>query len=75
VGRAFVDADGELPEMRIGEWHLGRPLDNSLAGRHGNPVMQHLNPAFYEGAATRDPALPHSTSPRETTRQGRRTPA
>jgi hypothetical protein len=54
VGRAFVDPDGELPEMRIGDWHLGRPLDNSLpdslAGRHGNPVMQHLNPAFYEPA-------------------------
>jgi hypothetical protein len=31
VGRAFVDTDGELPEMRIGEWHLGRPLNDSLA--------------------------------------------
>ncbi len=110
VGRAFVDANGELPDMRIGEWHLGRSLRNrlpdSLAADHTNVVMQRLGPAFSEPArwhafiaavqaehaagthgpltgllrwidehgelverqsATRDPALPHSTSPVEAT--------
>lgn len=108
IGAAFVDANGELPEMRMGEWHLGRSLrkriPDELRDDHTNPVMQCLGPAFYDPAhwaafvdavyvehavgkhgplngllawikdygqiieqqsATRDPQLPHSTSPVE----------
>jgi hypothetical protein len=54
VAHAFADQTGALPEMRIGEWHLGRSLrrriPDGLFADPANPVMQRLGPAFYTPA-------------------------
>jgi hypothetical protein len=52
VANAFADHNGPPPDMRIGEWHLGRALrrriPDSIAADRTSPVMQRLGPAFYE---------------------------
>ena len=54
VANAFADQAGAPPEMRIGEWHLGRALrrriPDSMAADPTSPVMRRLGPAFYEPA-------------------------
>jgi hypothetical protein len=54
LANAFADHNGGLPDMRVGEWHLGRALrrriPDSLAADPGSPVMQRLGPAFYAPA-------------------------
>jgi hypothetical protein len=54
VANAFADHNGLLPEMRIGEWHLGRALrrriPDSILADPASPVMQRLGPAFYAPA-------------------------
>jgi hypothetical protein len=51
VANAFADQNGLLPDMRMGEWHLGRALrrriPDSLAADPASPVMRRLGPAFY----------------------------
>lgn len=57
VANAFADRNGPLPDMRIGEWHLGRALrrriPDGMAAEPASPVMQHLGPAFYAPARWR----------------------
>jgi hypothetical protein len=57
VANAFADHNGPPPDMRIGEWHLGRALrrriPDSIAADPTSPVMQRLGPAFYEPARWR----------------------
>jgi hypothetical protein len=57
VADAFAGEHGVLPDMRIGEWHLGRALrhriPDSMAADPRSPVMQRLGPAFYEPARWR----------------------
>jgi hypothetical protein len=50
VANAFADDNGGLPDLRIGEWHLGRSLrrriPDGIAADTRSPVMQRLGPAF-----------------------------
>jgi hypothetical protein len=52
IARAFADDNGEIPELRMGEWHLHRSLrgrlPDSLAADASNPVMQRIGLAFRE---------------------------
>jgi hypothetical protein len=51
LANAFADHNGGLPDMRIGEWHLGRALrrriPDSMAADPASPIMRCLRPAFY----------------------------
>jgi hypothetical protein len=57
LGNAFADHNGGVPDMRIGEWHLGRSLrrriPDSIAADPASPVMRCLGPAFYAPARWR----------------------
>jgi hypothetical protein len=57
LGNAFADHNGRVPDMRIGEWHLGRSLrrriPDSMAADPASPVMRCLGPAFYAPARWR----------------------
>jgi hypothetical protein len=57
VANAFADQTGLPPDMRMGEWHLGRALrrriPDSMAADPASPVMQRLGPAFYATARWR----------------------
>ena len=51
---AFADHGGWPPDMRIGDWHLGRALrrriPDGLAADPAGPVMQRLGPALHTPA-------------------------
>jgi hypothetical protein len=46
-----ANAFADRPDMRIGEWHLGRALrrriPDPMQADPGSPIMQRLGPAFY----------------------------
>lgn len=54
VANAFAEQNDAPPQMRIGEWHLGRALrrriPDSMAADPASPVMRRLGSAFYEPA-------------------------
>jgi hypothetical protein len=54
MANAFADRNGLLPDMRIGEWHLGRALrrriPDAMAADPASPVIQRLGPAFFTPA-------------------------
>jgi hypothetical protein len=56
MANAFA-GNGLLPDMRIGEWHLGRALrrriPDAMAADPASPVTQRLGPAFYAPARWR----------------------
>jgi hypothetical protein len=57
VANAFAGQNGLLPDMRIGEWHLGRALrrriPDGMAADSASPAMQRFGPAFYAPARWR----------------------
>jgi len=57
VANAFADRNGPPPDMRMGEWHLGRALrrriPDGMAADPASPTMQTLGPAFYSPARWR----------------------
>jgi hypothetical protein len=54
ITNAFADHDDGPPDMRIGDWHLGRALrrriPDGMAADPSSPVMRCLGPAFYAPA-------------------------
>lgn len=57
VANAFADRNGPPPDLRMGEWHLGRALrrriPDGIAADPASPVTQTLGPAFYTPARWR----------------------
>ena len=51
IANALADQGVGRPDLRIGEWHLGRALrrrvPDPMLADPGSPVMQRLGPAFY----------------------------
>jgi hypothetical protein len=52
IAAAFADEHGEVPELRMGEWHMHRSLrgriPDSMLADTASIVMRRLGPAFYD---------------------------
>jgi hypothetical protein len=57
VANAFADRNGPPPDLRLGEWHLGRALrrriPDGMAADPASPTVQTLGPAFHSPARWR----------------------